>query len=627
MDSGTKNISWIGILSVITVLIAMVVLIVLYVVRYDNLKKVNKNIESLGKSFPEIEMIEASIQKLQETDNNFRIYSINNEKQFFRNYLQGLHFLRDVIDSLKRSVITEDYKFDTLNSTFKDKVIFELNYLKLKQLIDSIQTISSNFESIVENNKLMVTKDYNSFNQPLHEINVSIDTLSTNLVQTTKTPGIIGKIFGKKETTEIKQGIVVKTGSETVENRSDSASNAEINPMEAIIKNINDEYQKFYSGKINLYTTNQKKLQENEKNIVLNNMRLLKEVGRVFYLLKDHYTNELTRGKEKAVIKVTDSVKMIALVAMGSFLTILLLSALILANLKRVAKAGIKLEEERKKAINDAKAKERFLAYMSHELRTPLFTISGFVEQMKFTKLNKEQSKYLGITQQSIETLLLTVNDILDHSSLSQGKQRFVPVEFTASQLLFEIKAGFENLFTSKSLGFEVISHGDENLVLLGDTFRLKQVFNNLISNALKYTNTGKVMVQCQVERNGDKALLKGKVTDSGIGISAEKLGELFEEYTQLYDPKANWRLGTGLGLSICRKIVEQQHGKIGVKSEPGKGSEFSFEIEYPVSDLPVKQFMDTKADIAAAKLKGLNVLFVDDNKINIKLFKTIISK
>lgn len=629
MGKGKIHISLIGLLSIISVFIALMVVVVSLFIRYNNLKQINDNINLLGKTDHNLELIESTIQELHEVDNNFRIYTLTYEKEYQRIYLNGLNNIIRALDTVTNYSKSKNDELNAVKSSVAEKINLEANYLNIKHLIDSLQLNALKIDSTVSVNRKMIENDYKSILNVKDEIKINIDTVSVqNIIKTRKTPGLIQKLFGSKETTEIKKGVVMRQESKNGQISGDSIKQETAeNPFNQTLKKIQNEYERYYSSRINRYTINQKILQQNEKKLILKNMGLLRELEKLLSQYKTVNQLVLTYEKQNATTKVSRSVKTISNVALGSFIIILGLVSLILINLKKLSGVNAQLEEEKQRAIDDANAKEKFLAYMSHELRTPLFTISGFIEQLKQTPLNIEQSNFVVITQQSVETLLLTINDILDHSSLSRGKQRFVPIEFSARQIMSEIRSGFESLFANKGIDFEINIKGNENLVLLGDIFRLKQIYNNLISNALKYTEKGKVIVECRVDNFGEKAFLHGKIADTGIGIRKDKQNELFEEYTQLYDSKANWRLGTGLGLSICKKIVEQQGGKIWATSEEGKGSIFSFEIPFPCIDKPLQTLSEVKEEMDISRLKGLKALFVDDNKINIMLIKAMIAK
>ncbi|MDR1935791.1 MAG: response regulator [Candidatus Accumulibacter sp.] len=241
-------------------------------------------------------------------------------------------------------------------------------------------------------------------------------------------------------------------------------------------------------------------------------------------------------------------------------------------------------------AKNASEAKSHFLANMSHEMRTPLNAIIGFSELMLHGYTEPEEGREnLKKIHMAGMTLLGTVNDILDISKIESGKFELVLVEYDIASLINDTVT--MNLMR---VGEKPVHFGmrvDETLPcrMLGDELRIKQICNNLLSNAFKYTRAGNVDLRVSGERDGDSVWLVISVRDTGIGIRPEDMGKLFSDYNQL-DAKSNRKIeGTGLGLSITRRMVEMMDGKITVESEYGKGSTFTARIRQQfVTDVPI---------------------------------------
>lgn len=194
----------------------------------------------------------------------------------------------------------------------------------------------------------------------------------------------------------------------------------------------------------------------------------------------------------------------------------------------------------------------------------------------------------------------------------------------------------------NKNIGLENEMNFDRSLWLTGDRLRLKQVVMNLLTNAIKFTSSGQVTLKIQfVAEDKKKGILKIQVEDTGIGIAKEDLDYIFDEFSQVYAPSKNKQQGTGLGLAICKKIVELQGGKIHVNSAVGKGSVFSFEIPYVISDKKEEEDAITAEKVKSEEnnstydaqnlqdlhLDGKRILLVDDNKMNILLAQTVLKK
>jgi signal transduction histidine kinase len=280
------------------------------------------------------------------------------------------------------------------------------------------------------------------------------------------------------------------------------------------------------------------------------------------------------------------------------------------------------------KAEEASKAKARFLSNMSHELRTPLNGVIGMTNIIFNEPILDHQKEHLEILKYSSDHMLSLVNDILDFSKIEEGKIEFEKSPFNLNATIDKTSIIFSAQAKEKNLQFITNSHDIENIELVGDITRLRQVLNNLLTNAIKFTEKGSVglNVTKAKEVNETQCLIKFEVVDTGIGINENNINKIFESFTQADTDTTRKYGGTGLGLTISRRLIELMGGKLEVKSKEKKGSSFSFELAFDYySNTHNKQTShETEKEYSFDNLK---VLVAEDNKINMLVAKKNLQK
>lgn len=296
-------------------------------------------------------------------------------------------------------------------------------------------------------------------------------------------------------------------------------------------------------------------------------------------------------------------------------------------NITREKHLAQNLQKSKDEAELANKSKTEFLARVSHEIRTPLNAILGFTEQLGQTRLSKKQKEFLNIIDVSSEHLLSLINDILVISKIEAHELSFDLGPFKIKQVIEFVYRALSGKAKDKKL--HLTYNIDKNLdrILIGDSFRLRQVLINMLNNAIKFTEKGSVHLSCsQKKETQDEVWIDFNITDTGIGISPDKLELIFEEFRQADNNISKRYGGTGLGLTICKNLIEMQNGSLSVTSKEGSGSSFKFVLPYRKSkedDI----ILSDQGVLDGEKIKGRKIMLVDDDSVNRLLGETILKK
>ncbi|HYQ56267.1 MAG TPA: response regulator [Draconibacterium sp.] len=290
-------------------------------------------------------------------------------------------------------------------------------------------------------------------------------------------------------------------------------------------------------------------------------------------------------------------------------------------------RAEQKLMHAKEIAEKANRAKSDFLARVSHEIRTPLNAILGFTEQLKQTQLDSKQDDYVKIIDKSSEHLLSLINDILVLSKIEAQQINFEDAPFKIGNTVKYVHNALLSRAEEKGLNISFNIDPKLDLVVLGDSFRLRQVLINMLSNAIKFTNSGYVELRCFLhEDKKNEIKVRFDVIDTGIGIKPDKLQVIFEQFKQADSNITKKYGGTGLGLTICKNLIDMQGGGLSVSSQVNMGTTFSFILPYKKGG-EADIVSDDLGEINPHVLKGTKVLLVDDDSVNRLLGKTILEK
>lgn len=279
----------------------------------------------------------------------------------------------------------------------------------------------------------------------------------------------------------------------------------------------------------------------------------------------------------------------------------------------------------KEKAMASTKAKSEFLSTMSHEIRTPLNAIVGLTNILRQQAVEGKPVELVEIIKYSADSLLMLINDILDLSAIESGKITFEKVNFDLLDLCKRLKHTFKHKAEEKGLRLALTMDDDIPPNVIGDPTKLNQILTNLMSNAMKFTEEGKVQLVIELmSLNEDDMVVQFKVKDTGIGIAQDKLDLVFEKFRQAESSTKRKYGGTGLGLAISKELAELQGGSLTATSEPGVGTTFILELPLKVGEKPKQETVVSSGREVSASLEGLRVLLAEDIELNQYLMREV---
>jgi two-component system, sensor histidine kinase len=269
------------------------------------------------------------------------------------------------------------------------------------------------------------------------------------------------------------------------------------------------------------------------------------------------------------------------------------------------------------RAEGATKAKSEFLAVMSHEIRTPLNGVLGMAELLAGSALDDAQRHWVDTIRDSGRSLLAIINDILDFSKIEAGRMELETYDFDVRAELEKIESLFRPLAAAKSLAMAVEGSVSVRPWVRGDSVRLRQIVSNLLSNAIKFTEEGEVTLRWDCHQDGEAVALQVRITDTGMGIPADRMQHLFQPFSQAESSTTRRFGGTGLGLAICARLAEAMGGVIEATSSPGSGTSMSLMLRLPPGEPPQAAPLPEAPAPTMTAVGNLRILLVEDNRVN----------
>lgn len=602
------------IISLIIILFISAFYLYLY---YSRAVRLRYNVNEMVVARESAAKIDSCLVYLYSADNSSRLYALTADHKYFRQFSSEIKFVNAAVQQLNAKNKTA-VRTGKLNELIGQKAVQTENYIRLKLLSDSLLKSVSRINDLIEERKEEPVK------APVIRKTVSeikIDTIRPVItVKTEKKKKFFGRLFdafsakqNKAQEPSVSPTIVRKRIDKVVE-------------ITTIVPRAMNSYGKDYRK---LFVASDK-LKNNEQELLKINNQLIVQIINSLKNYKVAEQHSINKRKGELNNNLQDAVLRFKKLSGIILVFLILLVVIVLYNIWKIFRHEKELMMHSDRAEQETRSKSAFLATMSHEIRTPLNSVIGFSEQLSQTELDESQQEHVNAISSSSKMLLEVVNEILDFSKFETGKMSFDLSPFKPCDAIEEIfnsvtiQAENKGLLLIKELDL------DPDTCLNGDYFRLKQVILNFLGNAVKFTEKGSILLKASlVKLDDEKRILHVSVKDTGIGIARENIDAIFGEFSQVGSAqKRASQKGTGLGLAISKKIIELQGGTILVSSEPGKGSEFSFQLPFELAGDPGCVEDDPVADQSAYQyLDGKHILVADDHRLNLLLLTTILKK
>lgn len=556
--------------------------------------------------------------------------------------------LRDQLDHrrhITHRIISQLYDAESIGQTLRTGNLNEYyHYLKaMKEVNASIDTLETILTDTLQQARLdtvrtlLQNKQWNMYavleamrNTPTDQIyQEQLDSLIAQQDSLLSTPHIRRKVITHHNSYTIhhkKKGFFKRLADVFAPGKEDSTQVSNV-IQEEYTDTLDEVYSPIDTISSMITGIQHKVFQTRQKETEMLNTRIssLRVIGsglsqRVNQLLEniEHDEQEAARTKlmqEEEIRK--EAAETMAKIAIAAFVLVLVFSIVIARDITRNNHYRRELEKAKSYAENLLVAREKLMLTITHDIKAPAGSIIGYIDLLIRLVNDRRQQFYLSNMKSSAQHLLALVTSLLDYHRLEAGKMDLHPVAFNPHELLTDIYNSFLPLAEKKQLQLDFKEELPETLTLEGDPFRIRQIVENLLSNALKFTATGGITLQA--EYHGNQFVFS--VSDTGCGMTASEQERIFKEFTRL--SSAQGQEGFGLGLSITRKLVELLLGRIDIESAPGKGS--TFKVSMPLPSISPKPIPNTKEPVITLPKIHLRIAIIDDDRIQMHLTEAML--
>lgn len=563
-----------------------------------NIKKsINEQRENIKKHEELLSLTNNLIEKVNKAQSYSNLYTFSGNE----NHLDNFNIITSEILRLNDS-ITNLYEENSNKKTLNE-IIFLLQ--KKEKNIEEINRQLNSFNPYTE--IYSIIENY----QPIQQNTTISKTIQDTIVYKTEKKSFLkrlGEVFSPDNSLD-SVVLVSKTTIDTIKYDDNKAANL-----------LYDIQLSTTNGRKN-YIKQIETFERKYNNLALSDQEITKEISDLLISLHKYTLNSVVKEIQESEIIINQNINLSILLSCFALIIILIFIFLIFKNIKNVILARKATEEAKKRTEEIMESRHKLLLSVSHDIKSPLSSILGYLELMQIDSDDQKEKKVISSMKNSADHILSLLTNLLNFSKLDQGKETTIISEFCINKLCDEIAEMFSPLAINKKLIFTYNNKSNNTLFIKSDALKIKQILSNVLSNAIKYTNEGNVSFNVSNDENN----MIFRISDEGIGIPQDKLDEIFKPFSRI-DNQESIIEGNGFGLFVVNGLADLLNGKIDVKSEEGKGTEFTIKI--PVEFVKEKTLKEENIDIQKFKSNNkLNILVIDDDKTLLTVIESMLLK
>lgn len=607
--------------------LVLIAIILASIIAYQSYEQLSRSVQTLSRQDTSMQQIDSIMVLVSKSENHLQEYTIEKSKEKLHTYDSLVRNVRLRVQRLNIVLPDNNNELDTILNLINAKLVSMNKFLEIREKRNNYRFYDealAQLEQKASQEEIQLTPETQlEADLPKDTAQITSDSLAQQEEEKGWFRRIIDRLTNRQPTEEETTTEGSPQLAETEVPEEDTVVATEVSPPNLSVDSVRQMLIKLKSEQAatELY------LNQQELNYLANNARVMNRIHELTAEVKRQRLKEYATQSEQARITLKSSLSRLGIILVIALASTILFVYLIFTDITKSDFLKRQLELAKEKAEQLARVKEDFLANMSHEIRTPLTAILGFGGLLKTTKLNDQQQEYVTAVNSSSSHLLSLVNDILDYSKIEAGHLHFESAAFDLQQLVEQVCTDMRLLAEKKGLQLISETEGEGLNYVKGDAFRLKQVLYNLISNAIKFTEEGGVIVRTRLkELSSDHVSAQLQVIDSGIGIPEEKQQHIFDAFVQSDVSDTRKFGGTGLGLSISKKIIETQGGEIALESTPAEGTTFYIALPFRKSTREEVLAADTPEEDRVSFV-GMRVLVIDDDPLNKQLLSLMVEK